>query len=112
MSIVQSYSRALALMPGNRVMVIGQNVATVQRVSRYCLAQGAEVFPYYGIPSIDEMNVFEPEAFVLCLPLPECFWQQLALPCILWSEQQMNLDFPLVSTRRDLESSLYKALQG
>ncbi|MBE9168233.1 hypothetical protein IQ238_12150 [Pleurocapsales cyanobacterium LEGE 06147] len=93
-------------------MVIGQNVATVQRVSRYCLAQGAEVFPYYGIPSIEEISVFAPEVFVLCLPLPECFWQQLPPPCILWSEQQIKMDFPLVSTRRDLESSLSKALQG
>jgi hypothetical protein len=112
MLVIQSYSRALALMPENRVMVIGQNVATVQRVSRYCLAQGAEVFPYYGIPSVDEMSLFAPKVFVLCLPLPECFWQQLPSPLILWSEQQKAIDFPLVSTRQDLEISLSKALHS
>jgi hypothetical protein len=28
-----------------RVMVIGSNVTTVQRISRYCLEHGADVFP-------------------------------------------------------------------
>ena len=63
------YYQSIDSLRGNRVMVIGQNVATVQRVSRYCLDQGAEVFPYYGIPSDEEVTLFDPEVSVLCLSL-------------------------------------------
>lgn len=97
-------------MQGNRIMVVGQDVVTVQRVSRYCLERGADVFPYYGIPSRDEVALFDPEISILCLPLPEQFLCQVDHPYILWSEQLASLDLPLVSTRKELECSLQEAL--
>ncbi len=96
-------------MPGNRIMVIGQDVATVQRVSRYCLEQGAEVFPYYGVPTFEEVTLFDPEVSVLCLPLPKSFMCIRDQPYILWSEQPVTINLPLVSTKRELESRLQLA---
>lgn len=96
--------------PGNRIMVIGQDVLTVQRVSRYCLEQGAEVFPYYGTPGIEEVILFDPELLVLCLPLPESFMYKLDQPYILWSEQPIVNNLTVVSTQRELESSLHLTL--
>lgn len=96
-------------MPGNRIMVIGQDVVTVQRVSRYCLEQGAEVFPYYGVPTFEEVTLFAPEISVLCLPLPESFLCKLDQPYILWSEQPVAINLPFVSTKRELESRLQLA---
>ena len=75
----------------SRIMVIGNNVATVQRVSRYCLEQGAEVLPYYGIPTDDEVILFAPDVSVLCLPIPENFRPQIGQPYILWSKQFINI---------------------
>ena len=96
--------------PGNRIMVIGQDVITVQRVSRYCLAQGAEVFPYYGIPTLEEINLFDPEISVLCVPLPKSFLYNLNQRYILWSEEPTLIDLPLVSSQRELENCLQLAL--
>jgi len=105
------YYQSIDSLLGNRVMVIGQNVATVQRVSRYYLDQGAEVFPYYGIPSDEEVALFEPEVSVLCLPLPEDFFKQINHPYILWSEEQLILDLSLVSHQKSVKSSLQNTLQ-
>ncbi|HEY9875801.1 MAG TPA: hypothetical protein V6D12_20385 [Candidatus Obscuribacterales bacterium] len=96
----------------NRIMIIGQDVPTVQRISRYCLQQGAEVFPYYGIPTLEEVTLFDPEVSVLCLPMPENFLRQLDQPYIIWSEKHIQMDLPLVGTRQELESSLQAALQN
>lgn len=96
--------------PGNRIMVIGQDVVMVQRVSRYCLEQGAEVFPYYGVPTIEDVTLFDPEVSVLCLPLPRNFLCRLNQRYILWSEQPILSDLPLVSSKRELESYLQLAL--
>jgi hypothetical protein len=96
--------------PGNRIMVIGKDVITVQRVSRYCLEGGAEVFPYYGVPTIEEVTLFDPEISVLCIPLPKSFLCNLNQRYILWSEQPILIDLPLVSTKRELENCLQLAL--
>lgn len=104
------FNQLVDLVPGIRVMVIGQDVATVQRVSRYCLEQGADVFPYYGIPNPEDVSLFEPEISVVCLPVSEDFLQQIAQPYMLWSEQQITQDFPLVSTLTPTEISLQNVL--
>lgn len=103
------FNQLVDLVPGIRVMVIGQDVATVQRVSRYCLEQGADVFPYYGIPNPEDVALFAPEVSVVCLPVSEDFLQQIAQPYILWS-QQINQEFSLVSIPKELEISLHNAL--
>lgn len=91
-------------------MVIGQDVITVQRVSRYCLEGGAEVFPYYGVPTPEEVSLFNPTVSVLCIPLPKYFLCSLNQRYILWSEQPMLIDLPLASTKRELENFLQLAL--
>jgi hypothetical protein len=63
----------------------------VQHVSRYCLEQCAEVLPYYGIPTDDEVILFAPDVSVLCLPIPENFRPQIGQPYILWSKQFINI---------------------
>ncbi len=108
-------SLSVSVMPSNyppvdmerrRIMVMGGNVTTVQRVSLYCLEQGAEVFPYYGIPTKEEVTLFAPEVWVLCLPVPEEFRHQICQPYILWSEQSINDGLPLVATRTQLHARL------
>ena len=92
------------------IVVVGKNVATVQRVSRYCLGQDGEVFPYYGFPTAEELFWFNPKVLVVCLPLPEDSWyQQLNRPHILWSEQQMN-ELAVVSTKDELIAKLTELL--
>lgn len=71
---------------GHRIMVIGQDVAMVQQISRYCLDQGAEVFPYYGTPKSEEVALFDPEVSILCSPIPADFLDQIDHPYIVWSE--------------------------
>ncbi len=94
----------------HRIMVIGSNVTTVQRVSSHCLKQNAEVFPYYCIPTLEEISLFAPHVLVLCLPIPEKFQHQLLQPCILWSEQLMNDKSPLATTFTELSACLDKFL--
>lgn len=93
-------------MERHRIMIIGSNVTTVQRVSHYCLEQSAEVFPYYGTPTEEEVALFVPHIFVLCLPVPDDFRQQLSQPYILWSEQPVDIGEPLVYTRTELVARL------
>ena len=96
-------------MEKHRIIVIGSNVFTVQCVSGYCLAQGADVFPYYGIPTVptvEEITLFDPEIWVLCLPVPEGFRHQIQEPCILWSERIMDLGITLISTPTELKTRL------
>jgi hypothetical protein len=92
-----------------RVIVLGQSVSTVQYVSRYCLAQGADVLPYYGFPTLEEVELFDPQILIFCLPVPESLLKQFSQPCILWSEQNEGL--PQVSTRKDLEATLQTLFQ-
>ncbi len=99
-------------MERHRIMVIGSNVTTVQCVSRYCLEQGAEVFPYYGTPTDDEVTLFIPHIFILCLPVPENFRQQINQPYILWSEQPMHIGIPSVYTAEELEFRLQEVLHA
>lgn len=99
-------------MERHRIMVIGSNVTTVQCVSRYCLEQGAEVFPYYGIPTDEEVTLFAPHIFVLCLPVPEDFRQQINQPYVLWSEQPMHTGIPLVYTAEELQVRLQEVLHA
>lgn len=109
MPIAESYQ--IGAIQRHRIMVIGSNVNTVQRVSRYCLKQGAEVFPYYGFPTAEEVTLFDPKVSVLCLPGAENFLNQTDRPYILWSEQLVDIGLPLVSTKRELETSLQEIFQ-
>ncbi|MBA3920961.1 MAG: hypothetical protein H0X31_04305 [Nostocaceae cyanobacterium] len=93
-------------------MVIGSNVKSVQRVSSYCLKKNLEVFPYYGIPIIEDITLFAPHALVLCLPIAEDFQREIDQPYILWSEEIIDQGLPLVTTPTQLYVSLEKALQG
>jgi hypothetical protein len=95
-----------------RIMVIGNNVTTVQCVSSYCLKHNFEVFPYYGIPVVEEITLFAPQALVLCLPLPDDFHLQMLAPCIFWSQQPIEEKVPLVSTPTELYASLQKVLSA
>lgn len=95
----------------HRIMVIGSKITTVQRVSRHCLEQGADVFPYYGIPTNEEVSLFAPEIVVLCLPVTENFQRQIEQPYILWSEKSTN-GLPLVSTPTELQSRLQELLRA
>ncbi len=93
-----------------RIMVIGSKVTTVQRVSRYCLKQGAEVFPYYGIPTDEEITLFAPQVFVLCLPMPKELQYDILQPYILWSEHFVSEDLLLVKSYRELYARLQESL--
>jgi hypothetical protein len=100
-----------------RVMVLGQDVVTVQRISRYCLRKGAEVLPYYELPTKDEIILFDPQVVILCTQLPEEFLDQIFYPCIIWAEQSVpdnliNLEWPLVSNYQDLEVTLRRFCQS
>ncbi|MES1025465.1 hypothetical protein ABN584_21440 [Gloeocapsa sp. BRSZ] len=83
-----------------RIIVIGTSVVSVQQVSGYCLQWGAEVLPYYGIPNEEEICLFKPHIWVLCLPIP----QNLHLPTdavlIIWEEPSTVLQ--AISTRAEL----------
>lgn len=100
----------LLAMETPRIMVIGSNVTTVQRVSSYCLKHNFEVFPYYGIPLVEEMALFDPQALVLCLPIPDDFLSQILQPYIFWSEQPLEEKLLSVSTPTELYLYLQKAL--
>ena len=68
----------------SRIMVVGETVAIVQLVSRYCLAQGADVLPFYGLPDAAAIVLFDPHVLVLCLPVASEFLAQIAHPYLLW----------------------------
>ncbi|WP_013320579.1 hypothetical protein [Gloeothece verrucosa] len=68
------------------IMIIGNDVLIVQRLSRHCLQQGAEVLPYYGLPSSEEITLFAPKALVFSSSLPEEIFENLGLSVIWWSE--------------------------
>lgn len=94
-----------------RIMVIGNKVTTVQRVSSYCLKHSFEVFPYYGIPLVEEITLFAPHALVLCVPIPDDFqFQILLLPYIFWSEEPLEEKLLSVSTPTELYVHLQKVL--
>ncbi|WP_235082928.1 hypothetical protein ACF3DV_13510 [Chlorogloeopsis fritschii PCC 9212] len=95
-------------MERHRIMVIGSNVRTVQRVSSYCLKKSLEVFPYYGIPNNEEVTLFAPHVFVLCLPILGDF--RIFQPYILWSEQPTDEDLSLVTTPTELYTRLQEFL--
>lgn len=97
-------------MKKHKIMVIGSNVTTVQRVSSHCLKQNAEVFPYYCIPTLEEIALFAPHVLVLCLPIPDKFQHQLLQPYILWSEKLINDISPLATTFTELSACLHKFL--
>lgn len=100
-------------MERHRIMVIGSDVATVQRVSIYCLQQNAEVFPYYGLPMDEEITLFAPHIWVLCLPITEGLnYQSILQPYILWSEQSKNEELPSVNTPTKLYARLQEVLQS
>lgn len=98
-------------MERHRVMVIGSNVNTVQRVSNYCLKKNLEVFPYYGIPMMEDINLFAPHVIILCLLTPNDFPYQTLQPWILWSEQAVDEGVASVSSATELYTCLQKSLQ-
>jgi hypothetical protein len=69
-----------------RIMVVGKDVATVQRVSRAYLAHGADVFPYYGLLNLADVELFDPHLLVLCLPLSDNFLLPTNRPYLVWSD--------------------------
>jgi hypothetical protein len=93
-----------------RIMIIGEHVTTVQHVSSYCLKQSFEVFPYYGIPQLEEMALFDPHICILCLPICEEFQSQILQPCIFWSQQPIPGKIPWASTSTDLDAHLQSIL--
>lgn len=93
-------------------MIVGQDVPMVQRLSRYCLELGAEVFPYYGTPTDEEVMLFNPEVSIFCIPASQEGWNRFDHPYILWSETCLVMDLPYVSTLSDLGQSLRKMLAG
>ncbi len=102
--------KPIVAMERPRIMVIGSDVTTVQSVSSYCLKKNLEVFPYYGLPTVEEMTLFAPHALVLCIPIPDDFQSQILQPCIFWSEQPIEKKLPLVSTSTELYIYLEKVL--
>jgi hypothetical protein len=70
-----------------RIMVVGQDVATVQRVSRVYLAHGANVFPYYGLLNLADLELFDPHLLVLCLPVSDNFLLPTNRPYLVWRDQ-------------------------
>jgi hypothetical protein len=92
-------------------MILGRLVATVQRVSRYCLEQMVEVLPYYGVPSSEEICLFNPDLLIICLPAPENLYLQIDKPFILWSELEANLKLPVASNSAELARMLQQTLQ-
>ncbi|AGY60094.1 hypothetical protein [Gloeobacter kilaueensis] len=67
-----------------RILVIGNEVATVQKVSRFCLAWSADVLPMYGPLTAAAVEPFAPDLIVVCLPYPDL--PALEQPCLYWSE--------------------------
>lgn len=90
----------------SRVMILGRLVTTVQRVSRYCLKQMVEVLPYYGVPSAEEIGLFDPDILIICLPAPEHLYLQTNKPFILWSELEANIKLPVASNPAELAQML------
>ncbi|KJH73178.1 hypothetical protein [Aliterella atlantica] len=92
-------------MPRYRIVVIGESVLEVQRVSRCCLAQGIEVFPYYGVPSPEEISLFSPHLTILC-SLPNSNYPQIDSACVVWSEQPINSHLHVISNMTELYNML------
>lgn len=92
-------------------MILGKLVTSVQRVSRYCLEQMVEVLPYYGVPSAEEINLFDPDILIICLPAPQQLYLQTDKPFILWSELEVNFELPVASNSAELVQMLQQALQ-
>jgi hypothetical protein len=92
-----------------RIMVVGEMVAVVQQVSRYCLTHAADVLPFYGLPDETEIALFDPHVVVLCLPLADRFLAEIARPYLLWAEQAIP-GKPTISTPMALVAQLQAVL--
>lgn len=93
-------------MPRHRIVVIGESVLEVQRISRCCLAHGIEVFPYYGVPSEEEISLFSPHLAIVCSPLLKVIYPQINGTYILWSEQPIDSELPVISNMTELQKLL------
>lgn len=87
-----------------RIIVVGTNVITVQQVSSYCLETRAEVLPYYGLPSEEEIYLFDPDIWVMCLPIPPNLQLPTNAHLIIWEEPPAVLQ--AVSSRVELFTCL------
>jgi hypothetical protein len=74
----------------SRVMVVGESVEVVQQVSRFCLTQGTDVLPFYGLPDEAAIALFDPHVVVLCLPLAASFLTQIDRPYLLWQQPELS----------------------
>jgi hypothetical protein len=95
--IVESTSQMRSETTPSRVLVVGEAVIVVQQVSRYCLSQGADVLPFYGLPDAAAVTLFDPHLLVLCLPLAESFIAQLDRPYLLLAEPSNQDPLPISS---------------
>jgi hypothetical protein len=74
----------------SRIMVVGESVEVVQQVSRFCLTQGSDVLPFYGLPDEAAIALFDPHVVVLCLPLAASFLTQIDRPYLLWQQPELS----------------------
>lgn len=95
-------------MPRHRIVVIGESVLEVQRVSRCCLKQGIEVFPYYGFPTNEEISLFSPHLVTVCSPMVEITYPQIDFSYTLWSEQPISSELTAISNMTELQELLQK----
>jgi len=95
-------------MPRHRIVVIGESVFEVQHVSRCCLKQDIDVFPYYGVPTNEEISLFAPHLVIVCSPILEIAYPQIEFSYILWSEQPINSELPVISNMTELQELLQK----
>ncbi len=72
--------------PPTRIAVVGENVATVQKISRFCLGLGLEVLPYYGVPDPEDLALFDPTVCIVCWPLTYLDLDRLQSYWV-WAEQ-------------------------
>jgi hypothetical protein len=90
--------------PPTRIAVVGENVATVQKISRFCLGQGLEVLPYYGAPDPEDLTLFDPTVCIVCWPLAHLDLDSLQSYWV-WAEQYTEgipLDTPHIFSLEEL----------
>lgn len=85
---------------------MGESVFEVQHVSRCCLKQGIDVFPYYGVPTNEEISLFAPHLVIVCSPILEITYPQIEFSYIFWSEQPIDSELPVIYNMTQLQELL------